>query len=214
VTNEFRHKTLTPTFLATPRRGIALGGKLAAGVVMGVLYAAVALVAAVGIGAAALAAFGIDTRLGETDTWAMIGRIVASFVLWTLIGVGVGTLVRNQVAAVVGVLAFTQFLEPIARTVATLVDGVSGVTAYLPARHRTPLSAPASTRRWGRRGRTPRMVGRRRGAAGVRRRVPRSRLPDELAPRRRLIGRQESASSTTSDASSPSSRNAWTRATP
>lgn len=132
VTNEFRHKTLTPTFLATPRRGIALVGKLAAGVVMGVLYAAVALVAAVGIGAAALAAFGVDTRLGETDTWAMIGRIVASFVLWTLIGVGVGTLVRNQVAAVVGVLAFTQFLEPIARTVSTLVDGVSGVTAYLP----------------------------------------------------------------------------------
>jgi hypothetical protein len=112
VTNEFRHKTLTPTFLATPRRGIALGGKLAAAVVMGVLYAAVALVAAVGIGAAALAAFGIDTRLGETDTWAMIGRIVASFVLWTLIGVGVGTLVRNQVAAVVGVLAFTQFSSP------------------------------------------------------------------------------------------------------
>ncbi|MEO2134476.1 ABC transporter permease [Microbacterium sp.] len=132
VTNEFRHKTLTPTFLATPRRGIALGGKLTAGVVMGLLYAGVALVAAVGIGAAALAAFGVDTRLGESDTWAMIGRIVASFVLWTLIGVGVGTLVRNQVAAVVGVLAFTQFVEPIARTVSTLVEGLSGVTAYLP----------------------------------------------------------------------------------
>ncbi len=30
VTNEFRHKTLTPTFLATPRRGVALGGKVIA----------------------------------------------------------------------------------------------------------------------------------------------------------------------------------------
>lgn len=132
VTNEFRHKTLTPTFLATPRRGVALGGKVAAGVVMGVLYAAVALVAAVGIGAAALAAFGVDTQLGDSATWAMIGRIVAGFVLWTLVGIGIGTLVRNQVAAVVGVLAFTQFVEPIARTAAAFVDGLSPVTAYLP----------------------------------------------------------------------------------
>jgi len=132
VTNEFRHKTLTPTFLAVPRRGIALGAKVTAGVVMGLLYAVVALVAAVGVGALALALVGVDTRLGHAETWAMIARMAAAFVLWTLIGIGIGTLVRNQVAAVVGVLAFTQFVEPIARTVATLVDGVSGVTTYLP----------------------------------------------------------------------------------
>ena len=132
VTNEFRHKTLTPTFLATPRRGVALSGKLAAGVLMGVLYAVVAIVAAVGSGAAALALVGVDTRLGESGTWAMIARMAVAFVLWTLIGIGIGTLVRNQVAAVVGVLAFTQFVEPIARTVAGFVDGVSAVTTYLP----------------------------------------------------------------------------------
>ncbi len=132
VTNEFRHKTLTPTFLATPRRGVALGGKLVAGVIMGVLYAAVAIVAAVGVGGATLALVGVDTRLGEGHTWAMIARMTIAFVLWTLVGVGIGTLVRNQVAAVVGVLAFTQFVEPIARTVAGFVDGVSAVTTYLP----------------------------------------------------------------------------------
>src|SRR5690349_10995719 len=33
MTSEFRHKTLTPTFLATPRRGIALAGKIVVGVV-------------------------------------------------------------------------------------------------------------------------------------------------------------------------------------
>lgn len=132
VTNEFRHKTLTPTFLATPRRGIALGGKVVAGVLMGLLYAAIALVATVGVGAVVLALLGVDTQLGTSDTWAMIARMIVAFVLWTLIGVGIGTLVRNQVAAVVGVLAFTQFVEPIARTVGTFVDGVSAVTNYLP----------------------------------------------------------------------------------
>lgn len=132
VTGEFRHQTLTPTFLATPRRGIALGGKLVAGTVLGLLYAVLAVIVTVGPGAGLLAAFGVDTQLGESDTWAMLGRIVIAFVLWLLIGIGVGTLVRNQVAAVVGVIAFTQFLEPILRTVGGFVDGVTDVVRWLP----------------------------------------------------------------------------------
>lgn len=132
VTGEFRHKTLTPTFLATPRRGVALAGKIVAGVVMGALYAAIAIIAAVGPGAGLLAAFGVDAQFGQSDTWALIGRMALAFVLWALIGIGIGTLVRNQIAAVVGVLAFTQFVEPILRAVGAFVDGVSGVTEYLP----------------------------------------------------------------------------------
>ena len=132
VTNEFRHKTLTPTFLAVPRRGLALSGKVLAGVVMGVVYGALALVATVGPGAGLLAAFGIDPELGSADTWAMLGRIVIAFVLWVLIGIGVGTLVRNQVAAVVGVIAFTQFVEPILRTVAGFVASVGDAARFLP----------------------------------------------------------------------------------
>jgi hypothetical protein len=132
VTGEFRHKTLTPTFLATPRRGVALTGKLLAGILMGAVYGAVAVVATVGPGAGILAALGIGTQLDDSDTWAMIGRIVIAFVLWVLVGVGVGTLVRNQVAAVVGVIAFTQFLEPILRTVAGFVDSVADAARFLP----------------------------------------------------------------------------------
>ncbi len=132
VTGEFRHMTLTPTFLATPRRGIALGGKVVAGIGMGVLYALIALATTVGASAGILAAFGSATLLDEADTWAMLGRIVLSFVLWTLIGIGIGTLVRNQVAAIVGVIAFTQFVEPIVRLVGGIVDGVSGITRFLP----------------------------------------------------------------------------------
>ncbi len=132
VTGEFRHKTLTPTFLATPRRGVALVGKVAAGVVMGALYAVLAIGSSVGPGAGLLAAFGIDTQLDQPATWALIGRMAIAFVLWVLIGIGVGTLVRNQIAAVVGVLAFTQFLEPVLRAVAAFVSGMSAVTKFLP----------------------------------------------------------------------------------
>ena len=52
--------------------------------------------------------------------------------LWVLVGIGVGALVRNQVAAVVIVLAFTQFVEPLLRAGAALVDGLSGFTRVLP----------------------------------------------------------------------------------
>lgn len=132
VTGEFRHQTLTPTFLATPRRGVALGGKVVAGIVMGVLFAVVAIVSTVGPGAGILAAFGSDTQLQDADTWALIGRMLLAFPLWVLIGIGVGTLVRSQVGAVVGVIAFTQFIEPILRVVTGLVDGLDAVTQYLP----------------------------------------------------------------------------------
>ena len=39
---------------------------------------------------------------------------------------------RNQVVAIVVVLVFTQFLEPIGRFVAAFVEGLSDFTAYLP----------------------------------------------------------------------------------
>lgn len=132
VTTEYRHKTLTPTLLATPQRGSALLAKVVVAVFIGVLYAVIALVAAVLPGAGLLAIGGEDAALGDVDTWALFGRILLALVLWTVIGVGVGALVRNQVAAVVGVLAFTQFLEPIVRLAASFVDGLSDVAAFLP----------------------------------------------------------------------------------
>jgi ABC-2 type transport system permease protein len=133
VTAEFRHKTLTPTFLATPRRGRVLFAKVLVGIVLGALYAAFAVIATVGPAAGILTGFGIGTQLGETNTWALLGRIVLAFIVWALIGIGVGTLVRNQVAAIVIVLAFTQFVEPIARVAASFVKGLSDVTRFLPA---------------------------------------------------------------------------------
>lgn len=132
VTSEFRHMTLTPTFLATPRRGTALTGKVIAGVVIGAIYAVIALAASVGLGALVLVLTDQPLGLDSPDTWALLGRILLAFILWTLIGVGAGALVRNQVAAVVGVLAFTQLIEPIARTAGMFVDGLSTVVTYLP----------------------------------------------------------------------------------
>ncbi len=131
VTGEFRHQTLTPTFLATPRRGRVLAAKLVVMAIFGALYGVVALVASVVPGAVILSIDGV-TGLDDSDTWLLFARVVLAMALWAIIGVGVGALVPNQVAAIVIVLAFTQFIEPILRTVAGFIDWAAEIGNYLP----------------------------------------------------------------------------------
>ena len=132
VTGEFRHRTLTPTFLAEPHRSVVLGAKFVSELLLGAGFGVIAFLTSVGTGAAALAAFGLDTELGEPDTWALIGRGVLAMALWATIGVGLGSLVPNQVAAIVIVLAFTQFIEPILRLAASLNDVTATIGQFLP----------------------------------------------------------------------------------
>ncbi len=132
VTGEFRHKTLTPTFLATPRRAVALAAKVVAGVVLGALYGVAAVVSTVAPAAAIFALFGVDPQLDRADTWVAAARMLLALTLWLLIGIGLGTLVRNQVGAVVGVLAFTQFVEPIVRLGAGALDAAADIVHVLP----------------------------------------------------------------------------------
>ncbi|HYJ50714.1 MAG TPA: ABC transporter permease [Microbacterium sp.] len=132
VTAEFRHKTLTPTFLATPKRGLVLWAKILVGIALGVLFGVVGVLSSVIPSAGFLAANGLETDFTSSDTWALFGRMILAFVLWVLVGIGVGALVRNQVGAIVGVLVFTQFLEPVGRTAAGFVEGLTGVTRFLP----------------------------------------------------------------------------------
>ncbi|MGO4102720.1 ABC transporter permease [Leifsonia sp. YAF41] len=132
TTGEFRHQTLTPTFLATPRRLGVLGAKGTSMFVVGALYGAIALAASVGIGALVMNGFGIDPQLADSATWALVGRSVLAMALWATIGVGLGVLVPNQVATIVIVLAFTQFVEPLLRLASSFTEVTAGIGQYLP----------------------------------------------------------------------------------
>ncbi|GAA1518595.1 hypothetical protein GCM10009761_21300 [Agromyces terreus] len=132
VTTEFRHKTLTPTFLAEPHRTTVLSAKFLSQLLLGAGLGVAAFATSVGAGAGALAGFGIDTALDSSDTWAMIGRGVLAMALWGTIGVGLGSLVPNQVAAIVIVIAFTQFVEPILRLAASFNDVTAKIGQFLP----------------------------------------------------------------------------------
>ncbi|QEE61788.1 ABC transporter permease [Salinibacterium sp. dk2585] len=132
VTGEVRHQTLTPTFLATPRRGTVLAAKLVTLFCFGIFYGVVALAASVAVGAPLLAAGDMVTGLDDSQTWLMFGRAVLAMGIWAIIGVGLGTLIPNQIAAIVVLLAFTQFVEPILRTVGMLVEGFAEIGRFLP----------------------------------------------------------------------------------
>jgi len=132
VTSEHRHRTLTPTLLAEPRRGVVVTGKAIAGVTVGAVTGVAGLLASVGIGAAVIAAGGGDPLLGDPETWGLVLRAVLAMALWGLVGVGLGGLVANQVVAIVLLLVFTQFLEPILRFVGGIWEWSAQVGKFLP----------------------------------------------------------------------------------
>lgn len=132
TTAEFRHQTLTPTFLANPHRGQVLGAKITALAVIGALFGVIALLGSMGAGAPVLAATGQDAALADSDTWSMVARLVLAMALWAVIGVALGSVVPSQVAVIVIVLAFTQFLEPILRTGASVFDWTARIGQFLP----------------------------------------------------------------------------------
>jgi ABC-2 type transport system permease protein len=132
ATAEVRYQTLTPTFLAAPRRERVLAAKLIVIALAGAAFGVFGLVGSMGAGAPLMAAFGVDPLLGEADTWLMAGRIVLACALWAIVGVGVGALIPNQIAAIVVVLAFTQFVEPILRLGTSIWEWTANVGKFLP----------------------------------------------------------------------------------
>ncbi|WP_314139158.1 ABC transporter permease subunit [uncultured Plantibacter sp.] len=143
TTGEFRHQSLTPTFLANPNRGHVLVGKVLALTGVGALYGVIALVASVGLGGGALAISGIDPMLTDADTWALIGRAVLAMALWGAIGVGLGAVLPSQVGAIIVVLAFTQFVEPLLRLASSFSEITASIGRFLPGAATDALVGPS-----------------------------------------------------------------------
>lgn len=132
MTTEFRYQTVTQSLLAEPDRTTFLLAKLASVVPVGLILGVVAVAATVLGGAPLLAWQGDGAMLGDADvlTGLLLGVLVIA--LWAVVGVAFGSLVSNQIAAIVIILAFTQFVEPVARLVLSQIDSVSVIAAYLP----------------------------------------------------------------------------------
>ncbi|MEU8249764.1 ABC transporter permease [Nonomuraea sp. NPDC048916] len=128
VSSEYRHRTITTTTLFAPRRWTWLAAKLAVYTGAGLAYGALAATVAGGalFGAAALK--GITLGLPAATVAALLARIALTMAVYTLLGVAVGALLRNQVTALVVVGAYFYMIE----TVLMLIPGIKVLYPYLP----------------------------------------------------------------------------------
>jgi hypothetical protein len=110
LTQEFRFGTATPSFLVTPRRWRVLAAKLVAASLAGLAFAVLSAALALGLALGLLSLRGDTVRLDGTVVEVLLGAGLV-MLLYGPIGVGVGALVRNQIAAVVGALAWTFIAE-------------------------------------------------------------------------------------------------------
>ncbi|GAA3600152.1 ABC transporter permease [Nonomuraea rosea] len=133
MTSEYRYQTITTTLLVAPKRVRVVAAKLAATLVVGVL-----------LGLAVLALTGlaiVGTVLaagGDLVFTATIARVAASVLavlaLYTLFGLGLGALIRNQVGALIAVIAWVYIVDSI----------VNAIPALQPVGKFTPGGATAA----------------------------------------------------------------------
>jgi ABC-2 type transport system permease protein len=112
ISGEWRHRTITSSLLAAPARLRFLAAKAVAFSVSGVILSLLISLSVAALGFAILEVRDLPTP----DTADLIELIARSAILAALLGafgVGIGVIVRNQVVAVVGILAVTFILEPV-----------------------------------------------------------------------------------------------------
>ncbi len=132
VTSEFRYQTITGSLLVEPRRSVLVIAKLLSSIPMGLAYGMLATLTVVAAGAPVLELAGDGAFLGDGEVIETLVLSVIVMVLWTMMGVAFGTVLTNQVAAIVVVLAFTQLIEPIARVALGAFDATSEISKFLP----------------------------------------------------------------------------------
>jgi len=137
VTSEYRYGTIRPTLLFESRRRIVLAAKLGVGATAGILIAVICLGVSVGGGLATLAARNVDVVLTRADTLALVFGTIAASTFGAMLGVAIGTLIRNQVGAIVAVVAYAFVVD------AGLFAAVPSIGRYLPGKAGDALAGRA-----------------------------------------------------------------------
>jgi hypothetical protein len=131
---EFHHTTATPTYLATPTRSRVLVAKATVGATAGAVFGAVSALVATAVGLVFVAAHGYHVTLGAGTLAGHAAGAALGAALFGAMGVAVGTLVRSQLAGVIGVFVWALVIE-------SLIGGLfTTVRPYLPYTAATTLA--------------------------------------------------------------------------
>ena len=133
IGSEYRHMTITSTFLATPRRVRVMVAKVTSLLGIGVFYGLIFLLGSVGVGATTIAVKGFSPfpEVGTITRTLALSLLVLG--LWALIGLGTGILIPNQVAAILIAVGAAWIVMPLAGLLLGLVSWGKPIVAYLPS---------------------------------------------------------------------------------
>jgi ABC-2 type transport system permease protein len=125
MTGEYRHMTITATFLASPRRAPVILAKAVAYAVIGTFFGIVDFLVSFSLATITLA--GKDhAAIVPSESLQTLGGVILGFAIYAILGVAVGSLIRNQVAALIIALVFVFLIQPL------LSAFVDWTTAWLP----------------------------------------------------------------------------------
>lgn len=110
ATSEYRHGTITLTFLSTPVREKVLAAKTATALIGSALLVAPALLISVGIGTLWLSDRP-DFSFGG-DEWQLVGRLFLGAMMVSVFGLFIGSALKRQLGAIILVLGWLFFAEP------------------------------------------------------------------------------------------------------
>lgn len=137
IGQEFRHKTISGTFLATPRRGRVVAAKVVALVVVGALNGVVHLLGCLLGGGVLLALSDLPVFPEPAELGRTLLLVLLVLALWALIGFGVGVLIPNQVAALSIAVAAAWIVEPLLGFGLTFLDGAEWLAKFFPSQATT-----------------------------------------------------------------------------
>lgn len=103
VTDEFRHGTIVPSALASPARSRLLMAKAITAGATGLLFTVIAEAVMVAFAAFYITANGAELAITSDTARALFGTGLAGL-LWAMVGVAIGAILRHQIPAIVGSL--------------------------------------------------------------------------------------------------------------
>ena len=111
VAGEYRHGTIVPTLLASPRRGRFVAAKLGSQAILGAVLALAVSIVGLVAGTTYLASRDVSIDLLAGDVLLTVSAVTFVVALYGVIGAAVGALVKNQTAAVAGALIWVFTVE-------------------------------------------------------------------------------------------------------
>jgi ABC-2 type transport system permease protein len=135
--SEYRHRTLTATFLAEPRRGRVVMAKVVGLSIVVVLNGLAHIAGAVLGGGIMLLIADVPLFPDAAELGGVMLRLLLVLVLWGLMGLGLGVLLPNQVVALFVGVAFAFLIEPLLSFGITFVDALADAARFFPSQAST-----------------------------------------------------------------------------